>query len=80
MRRMPHLKDQFLLNPKIHFLNHGSFGATPLPVFQDYQRWQGELERQPVKFLGRLSIQAYNTEEDIKALIHALKRLLSEHV
>ena len=53
MRRMPPLKDQFLLNPKIHFLNHGSFGATPLPVFQDYQRWQRELERQPVEFLGR---------------------------
>jgi isopenicillin-N epimerase len=53
MRRMPPLNDQFLLNPKIHFLNHGSFGATPLPVFQDYQRWQRELERQPVEFLGR---------------------------
>jgi isopenicillin-N epimerase len=50
---MPDLKNQFLLNPKIHFLNHGSFGATPKPVFQDYQRWQGELEYQPVEFLGR---------------------------
>jgi selenocysteine lyase/cysteine desulfurase len=77
---MPPLKDQFLLNPKIHFLNHGSFGAAPLPVFQDYQRWQLELERQPVEVLGRLSIQGYNTTEDIKALINTLKRLLSEHV
>ena len=50
---MPSLKNQFLLNPKIHFLNHGSFGATPKPVFRDYQRWQRELERQPVEFLGR---------------------------
>jgi isopenicillin-N epimerase len=50
---MPPLKNQFLLNPKIHFLNHGSFGATPKPVFRDYQRWQSELERQPVEFLGR---------------------------
>ena len=50
---MPTLKNQFLLNPKIHFLNHGSFGATPKPVFRDYQRWQRELERQPVEFLGR---------------------------
>ena len=50
---MSHIKDQFLLDPDIVFLNHGSFGATPKPVFQEYQRWQCELERQPVEFLGR---------------------------
>ncbi len=47
------LKKYFLLDPNIHFLNHGSFGATPKPVFHEYQRWQLELERQPVEFLGR---------------------------
>ena len=50
---MPSLKDNFLLDPNIHFLNHGSFGATPKPVFREYQRWQRELECQPVEFLGR---------------------------
>lgn len=50
---MPSLKDNFLLVPNIHFLNHGSFGATPKPVFREYRRWQRELECQPVEFLGR---------------------------
>lgn len=47
------LKSDFLLDPAVIFLNHGSFGAVPRPVFHEYQRWQRELERQPVEFLNR---------------------------
>ena len=47
------LKRYFQLDPTVTFLNHGSFGATPKPVFREYQRWQRELERQPVEFLCR---------------------------
>jgi isopenicillin-N epimerase len=47
------LRQEFLLDPDVVFLNHGSFGATPDPVFAEYGRWQRELERQPVEFLGR---------------------------
>jgi isopenicillin-N epimerase len=47
------LRDQFLLDPDVVFLNHGSFGACPRPVFERYQALQRELECQPVDFLGR---------------------------
>jgi isopenicillin-N epimerase len=47
------LRAEFLLDPSVTFLNHGSFGACPRAVFERYQEWQLELERQPVLFLAR---------------------------
>ena len=47
------MKDLYLLDPEITFLNHGSFGACPKPVFEEYQRWQHKLEQQPVEFMAR---------------------------
>lgn len=47
------LARQFLIREDVVFLNHGSFGACPRPVFETYQGWQLELEREPVEFLGR---------------------------
>jgi isopenicillin-N epimerase len=47
------LRREFLLDPEVAFLNHGSFGACPRPVFERYQAWQCELEREPVDFLDR---------------------------
>ncbi|MCA9998356.1 MAG: aminotransferase class V-fold PLP-dependent enzyme [Anaerolineales bacterium] len=46
-------RNLFLLDPDVVFLNHGSFGATPRPVFDVYQAWQRQIEYQPVKFIGR---------------------------
>jgi isopenicillin-N epimerase len=47
---MNSIRDQFLLNPDIIHLNHGSFGACPRPIFDDYQKWQLELEKNTVNF------------------------------
>jgi isopenicillin-N epimerase len=52
-KQITSLQAHFLLDPQVIYLNHGSFGATPRPVFERYQYWQGELERQPTEFLGR---------------------------
>jgi isopenicillin-N epimerase len=50
---MTSLKKLFLLDSEIVFLNHGSFGATPIPVLDVVHSWQEKLEQQPVEFLGR---------------------------
>lgn len=50
---MTSLKELFLLRNDVVYLNHGSFGACPKPVFDEYQRIQLELEREPVEFLHR---------------------------
>jgi isopenicillin-N epimerase len=47
------LRDQFLLDPAVTYLTHGTYGACPLPVLDEYQSWQRELERDPLDFLRR---------------------------
>ncbi len=41
------------LDPTIEFLNHGSFGACPLPVMKLQQELRQRIERQPLQFFGR---------------------------
>lgn len=47
------MKSQFLLDNTITFLNHGSFGACPKPIFEEFQRLQLELEQEPVNFMQK---------------------------
>ncbi len=65
------LSSHFLLNPDITFLNFGSFGASPKVVFDDYQKWQRELEWEPVQFF------AVNGPEYLKASRMALGNYLN---
>jgi isopenicillin-N epimerase len=46
-------RDLFLLDPEVVYLNHGAFGACPRIVFDVYQQWQRELEREPVDLYER---------------------------
>ena len=54
------MKDWFLLDPDITFLNHGSYGACSKTVFKEYQDWQQKLENQPVQFMTN---QVYSAME-----------------
>ena len=39
------------LDPRIDFLNHGSYGATPRVVLEAQQTWRLQLEHEPVRFM-----------------------------
>ncbi|MBP1673442.1 MAG: aminotransferase class [Bacteroidetes bacterium] len=41
------------IDQSILFLNHGSFGATPIKVLEQQQQFQLQLERQPLRFFMR---------------------------
>jgi isopenicillin-N epimerase len=41
------------LDPAVAYLNHGGFGATPLPVLARQQAWRQAMERNPTGFLAR---------------------------
>jgi len=58
------MKPEFLLNKDITFLNHGSFGACPKPIFEAYQNFQLELESDPVDFILKKAPQYLKTAKN----------------
>ncbi|ACK71345.1 aminotransferase class V [Gloeothece citriformis PCC 7424] len=47
------MQHHWLLDKNIYFLNHGSYGATPIPVLDYQNSLRQKLERQPLHFLAR---------------------------
>ncbi|AWA31410.1 aminotransferase [Flavobacterium magnum] len=65
------MKELFLLDPEITYLNHGSFGACPKPIFEEYQHWQRELEKEPVQFITKkLPVLMRESRKALAAFVH----------
>lgn len=47
------MRDAWQLDDSIHFLNHGSFGATPRVVLERQRALRDQLEAEPVRFMVR---------------------------
>jgi isopenicillin-N epimerase len=58
------------LDPRITFLNHGSFGSCPRAVLEFQQCLRDRLERQPVQFLTR----------DLEGLLDEARKALAQFV
>ena len=63
-------KSLFMLDPGIIYLNHGSYGACPKPVFDALVKYQKQLEFEPVKHF------AY----DIYQYLENSRRSLSDYI
>ena len=60
----------WLLDPEITFLNHGSFGACPIPVLEQQQEFRRQLESEPVAFFMR----------EFEGLLDKARKAVSEFV
>lgn len=71
MENLEELKNQFYIRKDLTFLNFGSFGACPKPIFEDYQAWQLELEQEPIQFITVNGLQYLkNSREALSTFVH----------
>jgi isopenicillin-N epimerase len=63
-------RSEWLLDPDVTFLNHGSFGATPRAVMAEQARWRDRMERHPNGFMTY----------DLPEALHAAVTRLAEFV
>ena len=68
------IKEQFQLDPKFTYLNHGSFGACPHPIFNERAKLQKEIENQPVSFVEEKAVNLLDwSRQELASFIHCHK-------
>ena len=66
------LYEHWGLDPNTVFLNHGSFGATPIAVLEEQDRIRRLMERDPVHFVERLSHEMWqNSINELSKFLNA---------
>ena len=65
------LLDEWLLDPAITYLNHGTLGATPRRVLEAQQALRDEIERQPAGVLYREIIGMVGAERPVRTRLRA---------
>ena len=67
-----HLRSHFLLDERLCFLNHGSFGACPKSVLEAQSAWRAQMERDPIRFMVRTLPEALRAQaEELGELLGA---------
>ena len=64
------MRDAWRLDDSTHFLNHGSFGATPRVVLERQRELRDQLEAEPVRFMVR----------ELEPLLDAARNRLADFV
>ena len=67
-------RTEFLLEPHITYLNHGSYGATPRKILEEQRRWQQKMESEPVQFMHEIRPKALeHSRESISTFLGVSK-------
>jgi isopenicillin-N epimerase len=74
------MREGFLLDPGVVYLNHGSFGACPVSVFEEYQRLQRRLEEGPTDFFTRRYARWFWGEPEGPGLMAEARAALADFV
>jgi isopenicillin-N epimerase len=67
-------RDQWLLNPTVRYLNHGTVGAIPKRVLARQRAWQDTIEQNPAEFMLRRLVPLVGVTPEPKPLIREAAR------
>ena len=74
------MREGFLLDPEVVQLNHGSYGACPIAVFDEYQRFQRRLEEGPTDWFTRQVVKGIWSAPERPGLLAYARAQLAEFV